>query len=72
MTTAPFRSMGLGRPLMFEAIRFTEEAYPGQGIQIGAQAHLQRFYGLLGFKKLGDVYDEDGIPHIDMIKVAMG
>lgn len=72
MTTASFRSMKLGRPLLLEAIRFTEETYPGHGIQIGAQAHLQRFYSSLGFKKLGDEYDEDGIPHIDMIKVVKG
>lgn len=71
MTIASYRSCKLGRRLMLEAIRFTEQTFPGQGIQIGAQAHLHRFYSSLGFKQLGDVYDEDGIPHIDMIKVPM-
>jgi ElaA protein len=68
MTTLPYRSRKLGRPLMREAIRFTEAEYPGQGIQIGAQAHLKEFYGSVGFQQVGEVYDEDGIPHIDMIK----
>ena len=39
-------------------------------IRIGAQAHLQRFYGGLGFETISDVYDEDGIPHIDMLRPA--
>lgn len=68
MITAFYRSHKLGRRLMLEAIRFTEQTYPGQGIQIGAQAHLHGFYSSLGFQRLGEVYDDDGIPHIDMVK----
>ena len=56
---------------MAEAIRFTEAHYPGAGIRIGAQAHLQKFYGSLGFEPVGEIYDEDGIPHIDMVKAAV-
>jgi ElaA protein len=63
--TAPeTRGTGLGRELMRRAI-----AACGQvPIRIGAQAHLEKFYGELGFVRASDVYDEDGIPHIEMLR----
>ncbi|MFI0471927.1 GNAT family N-acetyltransferase [Halomonas sp. HMF6819] len=70
MTVAAFRGQGLGHELMAEAIRFTEAAYPGQSIRIGAQAHLADFYASLGFDAVSEPFDEDGIPHIEMIKLA--
>ena len=39
-------------------------------IRIGAQAHLEKFYGDLGFTRASDVYDEDGIPHIEMLRAG--
>ncbi len=36
-------------------------------IKIGAQAHLQRFYGHFGFEAVGNLYNEDCISHIHMI-----
>jgi ElaA protein len=65
--TAPeTRGTGLGRELMRRAIA-ASGAVP---IRIGAQAHLERFYGELGFVRASDVYDEDGIPHIEMLRPA--
>lgn len=63
--TAPeARGTGLGKELMTRAI-----AACGVGpIRIGAQAHLERFYGALGFVRASEVYDEDGIPHIEMLR----
>ena len=37
-------------------------------IRIGAQAHLERFYGEFGFVRASDLYDEDGIPHIGLAR----
>ena len=37
-------------------------------VRIGAQAHLEKFYGDLGFVKASAPYDEDGIPHIEMLR----
>ena len=71
LTLAKFRSLKIGYALVAEAIRFTEAHYPGAGIRIGAQAHLQKFYGSLGFEPVGEIYDEDGIAHIDMVKAAV-
>ena len=64
--TAPeSRGTGLGRELMQRAI----SASPPGPIRIGAQAHLEKFYGELGFTRSSDVYDEDGIPHIEMLRL---
>src|SRR5688572_30821366 len=61
--TAPEqRGGGLGRQLMKRGI----SACGAVPIRIGAQAHLETFYGELGFARASDVYDEDGIPHIEM------
>jgi ElaA protein len=63
--TAPeARGTGLGRELMKRGIA----AVGGGPIRIGAQAHLEKFYGELGFARASDVYDEDGIPHIEMVR----
>ncbi|MCX5746301.1 MAG: GNAT family N-acetyltransferase [Proteobacteria bacterium] len=58
------RGTGLGRRLMQRAIA----ACGAVPIQIGAQAHLEKFYGDLGFRRISEVYDEDGIPHVDMLR----
>ena len=68
MTVFECRQLKLGRPLMEEAIRFTESLYPKLGIKIGGQVYLKAFYESLGFVAVSDPYDEDGILHIDMLK----
>ncbi len=68
LTTTEFRGSGLGRAMMQEAIRHTHQLYPGQPIQIGAQAHLYTFYNALGFEQISDEYLEDGIPHMLMLR----
>lgn len=65
VVTAPeARGTGLGRELMKRGIA----AAGGGPIRIGAQAHLEKFYGELGFARASDVYDEDGIPHVEMVR----
>ena len=67
VVTAPWaRRQGLGRELFGRGVAFVDARYPGVPIRIGAQAYLQRFYEAFGFVRVSDVYDEDGIPHIDM------
>lgn len=68
VVTAPeVRRTGLGRVLMQEGIRRTRELFPGRPIMLSAQRHLEDFYGSLGFTATGEPYDEDGIPHVNMI-----
>jgi ElaA protein len=59
------RGQGLARTLMLEAIRIARDHH-GPRVALSAQAHLEAFYASLGFVRVGDVYDEDGIPHVDM------
>lgn len=70
MTVARYRALKIGRRMMQEAIRFTEQQYPGRGIKIGGQVYLQAFYESLGFEVVSEPYDEDGILHVDMVKPA--
>ena len=67
--TAPqSRGRGLGRALMAEGVAGCERHWPGRAIRISAQAHLERFYGALGFVRVGDDYLEDHIPHLEMLR----
>jgi ElaA protein len=70
ITSAETRGTGLGRRLVAEGVRRCAEAWPGRGIRISAQAHLERFYGGFGFVAVGEPYAEDGIPHLQMLKPA--
>ena len=68
LTTQAARGSGAGRQLIAEGIRNAEALHPGHRIRIGAQAHLEKFYGSFGFKAVGEPYDEDGIPHLEMLR----
>lgn len=70
ITTKRARGTGLGRELMREALARAQALWPGRGIRIAAQAHLERFYGEFGFVRASEPYDEDGILHIDMLRAA--
>lgn len=70
LTLQKFRALKIGRALVSEAIRFSDATFPGHEIKIGAQAYLQRFYESLGFQAVSDLYDEDGIPHLKMVRAA--
>ena len=62
------RRYGLGKELVQRAIIFIQENFPNKAVQIGAQHYLKKFYDDLGFRQISDIYDEDGIDHILMIK----
>lgn len=68
VVTAPeVRRSGAGRELMREAIARTRALYGPGPIRIGAQRYLERFYEELGFHIASAPYDEDGIPHVEML-----
>ena len=58
------RRTGLGKTLMKHGLALAG-AVP---VRVGAQAYLEKFYTELGFVKAGEPYDEDGIPHIEMLR----
>ena len=70
VTSPELRGSGLGRRLVAEGVARCDAAWPGQGMRISAQAHLERFYGGWGFVRVGEPYLEDGIPHLEMVRPA--
>jgi ElaA protein len=68
VTSPTARGQGVGRILMEESIRVTEQLYGKQPIRIGAQLYLKKFYESFGFEQTSEVYDEDGIDHIEMTR----
>mgnify|MGYP000539209203 CR=1 FL=1 len=64
---AQSRGRQLGRELVERGIRHNLGRWPEQDIRINAQAYLREFYADLGFSADGDVFGEDGIPHIQMV-----
>ena len=70
VTPLAFRLKGFGKVLMAEALRRHDNLYPGQANRIGAQQRLEKFYQGFGFKTASDMYIEDGIPHVEMLRAA--
>jgi ElaA protein len=62
------RRTGAGKYLIAEAIDQCFKHFGKGTIRIGAQCYLIQFYASFGFKKEGEIYLEDGIEHIEMVK----
>lgn len=62
-----FRKAGYGIQIMNYSIAQCRTLFGELPIKIGAQCYLDKFYTELGFKKEGEMYMEDGIPHQIMV-----
>lgn len=62
------RKYGYGHQIMEASIDEIKSRYKTENIKLSAQQYLIKFYESHGFKKTGEGYLEDGIPHIAMIK----
>ena len=65
-----FRGNNIGSKLVNEGLRRSSEIYFSNASTISAQEYLINFYRKHGFTVRGEIYDEDGIPHVQMIKNA--
>ena len=63
---ADHRGGGLGGALLRLVLDRLDGIAPGRVIRLGAQKHLEAFYARFGFRRISDVYDDGGIPHVDM------
>lgn len=63
-----FRKKDVGKKLMHQAIQLCYALFGMQEIKIGAQVYLKKFYESYGFLQCSEIYDEDGIDHIEMLK----
>ena len=62
-----YRGEKLGDHLLIMGIEKGKEAYGSGSYRISAQEYLISYYEKHGFKAQGNPYDEDGIPHIEML-----
>ncbi len=67
VTAKNHRGEGKGRELLARSIEQLYHSFGIQPITIGAQLYLKQFYESFGFKKIGEIYLEDGIEHIKMV-----
>ena len=61
------RGKHLGKKIMIKSIEQIKIDKTEKKIELSAQKYLLKFYLELGFKKIGEEYLEDGIPHVKMI-----
>ncbi len=61
--------IGLGRELMEKSLGVIKEKMPCKEMRLHSQTHAAGFYKKFGFCELGEVFLEEGVPHIEMKKV---
>lgn len=69
VTDPDYRAKGLGMELMELSVEKAIESYGTGPIRIGAQLYLMAFYERFGFNINSAEYIEDGIPHIEMLRL---
>lgn len=67
---AEARGKGFGHQLLRQALTIVQGYWPGGAVRISAQEYIQRFYAHYGFTRVSDVYLEDGIPHVEMMRCS--
>ena len=60
------RSRGYGRIMVSRALSEVRRRFPASPVHIDAQSYLERFYASFGFVRVGESFEEDGIPHVSM------
>ena len=65
-----YRSLKLGHQLMKNAIEGIKTHFNQNDIKIGAQLYLKKFYESHGFISSSEIYLEDDIEHIEMVKIT--
>jgi len=70
VTSPTMRTTGIGKILMQQSIEELQKLFGKSSIKLGAQLYLKKFYESFGFVQSSEVYIEDGIPHIEMIRTT--
>lgn len=63
----PYRKFGLGKVIINKLEEIAKEKGATQAVLDGQQ-HAEGFYQKLGYVSVSEVFMEDGIPHIKMVK----
>ena len=68
VTAQSARGSGLGHELMRKGLALCLNIFPNDTVKISAQEHLEKYYNQHGFERVSEMYLEDDIPHIAMLK----
>ncbi len=68
VTSPSVRGQDYGKELMRQSIEQLHRLVGVVPIRIGAQLYLKKFYESFGFVQASEMYLEDGIEHIEMIR----
>ncbi len=68
VTSQSVRGQDYGKELMRQSIEQLHRLVGVVPIRIGAQLYLKKFYESFGFVQASEMYLEDGIEHIEMIR----
>jgi ElaA protein len=68
ITSPASRGSGAGKKLLENALINCTLIFGKKTLKIGAQLYLKKFYESFGFQQVGDIYLEDGIEHIHMLR----
>ncbi|QCR31112.1 GNAT family N-acetyltransferase [Lysinibacillus sp. SGAir0095] len=63
----PYRKFGLGK-VIIKALEDIAEEHGSSQVKLHGQTHAEGFYAKLGYRTVSDIFMEDGIPHILMLK----
>lgn len=63
----PFRKLGLGK-VIIHALEEIAKDMSLSNVKLHGQTHAEGFYAKLGYHTASDVFMEDGIPHLLMMK----
>ena len=64
------RGTGLGHELFQAAVDLGERMHPSQPLYLEAQAGLVDYYAGFGFTPIGELFDDEGVPHQPMLRPA--
>lgn len=68
VTNEEFRKKGYSRDLLKRGLQYIDENFDEDTVEISAQEYLVDFYKEFGFNPEGEVYLEDNLPHIHMVR----
>lgn len=68
VTSELARGKGLGRIMLTLGLEAMETQFNTTDCRISAQLYLKEFYESYGFQQVSEVYLEDGLPHIEMLR----
>ncbi len=67
LTHSTIRKRGIGAQLIKKALSQINLTHQESAVQISAQLYLVNFYEKYGFQPTSEAYEEDNIPHVEMV-----